>query len=100
MTNAEFVGYDLRSAMISHGKELSADSCSQSHPAQSVRCEILTHDNATLPLTFGSIPQNCRFHVDDVNLAWALGGKFDFIHTRDMTPGIKDWQRYLQHVYK
>lgn len=48
------------------------------------------------------VPSNCRFFVEDCNLDWNTFDmqKFDLIHTRAITPAIKDWSRYLKQAYE
>lgn len=48
----------------------------------------------------GRVPPNCKFLVDDCNADWLFAERFDLIHTRAMTPGIKDWPRYLQQAFE
>jgi len=43
---------------------------------------------------------NCSFQIDDLELEWTFAGKFDFIHSRGMQMAVKDWDRYVDQVYK
>lgn len=51
------------------------------------------------PIQPDIVPPNCRFLVNDCNADWLFSEKFDLIHTRAMTPGIKDWSKYLRQAY-
>jgi len=53
-----------------------------------------------LAKTSTRVPPNCKFLVDDLNSPWVFAEKFDLIHTRCMTPAIKDWARYLSQAYE
>jgi len=45
------------------------------------------------------VPPNCKFLVDDCNSEWVFSQRFDLIHTRAMTAGVKDWPRLMQQAY-
>ncbi|KXL42836.1 hypothetical protein M433DRAFT_156381 [Acidomyces richmondensis BFW] len=49
------------------------------------------------PIQPDTVPS--KFLLDDCNSDWLFAEKFGLIHTRAMTPGIKDWSRYLQRAY-
>lgn len=51
------------------------------------------------PIQPEMVPPNARFLVDDCNAEWVFQERFDLIHTRALTPGIKDWPRYLRQAY-
>ncbi|KAK3684548.1 hypothetical protein LTR37_020151, partial [Vermiconidia calcicola] len=51
------------------------------------------------PIQPGMVPPNCKFIVDDCNTDWLFDEKFDLIHTRAMTPGMKDWPRYMRQAF-
>jgi hypothetical protein len=61
------------------------------------KCRILGTDLSPIQPT--SIPVNAEFIIDDANAQWAFGKKFDYIHTRSITSGIKDWDRLLQQAF-
>jgi len=50
------------------------------------------------PIQPNMVPPNCKFLVDDCNSEWVFDTKFDIIHTRAMTPGIKNWPRFIQQA--
>lgn len=52
------------------------------------------------PIQPDMVPLNARFLVDDCNAEWVFVERFDLIHTRALTPGIKDWSRYLRQAYE
>ncbi|KAK5114621.1 hypothetical protein LTR85_010198 [Meristemomyces frigidus] len=45
------------------------------------------------------VPPNCKFLVDDVNSDWVFAEKYNLIHSRAMTPGVRDWSRYFRQAY-
>ncbi|KYG41676.1 hypothetical protein M433DRAFT_169355 [Acidomyces richmondensis BFW] len=51
------------------------------------------------PIQPDLVPPNCKFLVDDCNADWLFPEKFDLIHTRAMTPGIRDWSKYLRQAF-
>ncbi|KAF2801932.1 S-adenosyl-L-methionine-dependent methyltransferase [Mytilinidion resinicola] len=52
------------------------------------------------PIQPSNVPPNCRFLVDDANAAWAFPEKFDFIHTRALNFGVKDWDALLAQAFE
>ncbi|KAF2672839.1 S-adenosyl-L-methionine-dependent methyltransferase [Microthyrium microscopicum] len=46
------------------------------------------------------VPPNCRFYVENAEDTWAFETQFDFIHTRMLVVGIKDWPRLFQQSFK
>ncbi|TGZ80686.1 S-adenosyl-L-methionine-dependent methyltransferase [Ascodesmis nigricans] len=42
---------------------------------------------------------NVRFELDDLEKDWTFRDKFDLIHTRLMSTGIKNWPRFFQQMY-
>ena len=64
------------------------------------RCKVTAKLKFFILMESIRVPPNCRFLVDDCNSPWVFEQKFDLIHTRAMTPGIKDWPRYLQQAYE
>lgn len=58
-------------------------------------------DLAPTPLDPASVPSNCRFEVDDVNLG--LGhfyDQFDVVHARLISSGIKDYRNMMEEAEK
>jgi len=51
------------------------------------------------PIQPDMVPPNCKFLVDDCNSEWVFSQRFDLIHTRAMTAGVKDWPRLMQQAY-
>jgi len=52
------------------------------------------------PIQPSNIPPNCRFLVDDANADWTFPEKFDFIHTRALNFGVKDWEHLLAQAFE
>ncbi|KAF2838003.1 S-adenosyl-L-methionine-dependent methyltransferase [Patellaria atrata CBS 101060] len=52
------------------------------------------------PIQPTEVPTNCSFLVDNVELEWTHDRKFDFIHSRAMVIGIRDWPAYIQRAFK
>ena len=46
------------------------------------------------------VPPNVRFEIDDVEDQWTWGAPFDYIHSRYMTGGIKDWRKYVGQCFE
>ncbi|CCX33335.1 S-adenosyl-L-methionine-dependent methyltransferase [Pyronema domesticum] len=52
------------------------------------------------PIQPAWVPPNCRFEVDDADLEWTFKKEsFDFIHSRNLIPGIGDWQKLVRQMY-
>jgi hypothetical protein len=47
-----------------------------------------------------SVPPNCSFLVDDVELDWLRQESFDFIFLRCLSCSIRDWPRLLRQAYR
>lgn len=47
-----------------------------------------------------SVPPNCSFRVDNIKADWVEEEQYDFIHSRDMMVGMKDWPRFLEQCYR
>ncbi|KAF2095542.1 S-adenosyl-L-methionine-dependent methyltransferase [Rhizodiscina lignyota] len=45
------------------------------------------------------VPPNCSFLVDNVEAEWNYDHQFDYIHSRAMVAGTKNWPRFLQQAY-
>ncbi|KYG42893.1 hypothetical protein M433DRAFT_72859, partial [Acidomyces richmondensis BFW] len=46
------------------------------------------------------VPPNCKFLVEDCNSEWIFSQRFDLIHTRAMTAGVKDWPWLMKQAFK
>lgn len=46
------------------------------------------------------VPPNLIFEVDDAEDEWLYSEKFDYIHTRTLCGGIRDWPRFHQQVFE
>jgi len=46
------------------------------------------------------VPPNVKFEIDDAEEPWTFSQLFDYIHTRYMTGGIKDWPAYIEQCFK
>lgn len=51
------------------------------------------------PIQPDLVPPNCTFLVDNAELDWVFDTKFDFIHSRMLTMGIHDWEKYFQQCW-
>jgi hypothetical protein len=64
------------------------------------------HPSATVlgvdlsPRQSEQIPQNCSFRVDNIEADWISDEKYDFIHSRAMVAGIKDWRRLIEQSFE
>ncbi|TEA17468.1 putative methyltransferase tdiE [Colletotrichum sidae] len=66
----------------------------EEHP----EADILGVDlSATQP---ASVPSNVRFEVDDIEDEWIFSRPFQYIHSRYMFSGIRDWARYIRRCYE
>ncbi|KAI3556244.1 hypothetical protein CABS02_03527 [Colletotrichum abscissum] len=45
------------------------------------------------------VPPNVRFQVTDAEDPWTYSRPFQYIHSRVITSGISDWQKYLKNCY-
>jgi trans-aconitate methyltransferase len=52
------------------------------------------------PIQPASVPPNCSFRVDNVEEDWIPEEKFDYIHSRAMVAGIKDWKRFFEQSFE
>lgn len=53
------------------------------------------------PIQPSFVPPNCRFEVDNVNMAWTYPeDKFDFIHVRSLTGCVPDWVEFHKKAIK
>lgn len=51
------------------------------------------------PIQPSWVPANCVFEVDDAEDEWLYDQPFDFIHTRTLCGGIRDWPNFYQSAY-
>ena len=53
------------------------------------------------PIQSSWVPPNCKFIIDDVESDWPYheNEAFDYIHTRTLCGGIKDWDRLSKQAY-
>lgn len=51
-------------------------------------------------VTLFSVPPNLRFEIDDIEDEWTFSRPFDYIHSRFMTAGIRDWKLFLQRCFE
>ncbi|OCK73080.1 S-adenosyl-L-methionine-dependent methyltransferase [Lepidopterella palustris CBS 459.81] len=61
-------------------------------------CQVLGTDLS--PIQPSNVPPNCSFMVDDAGADWAFSHKFDYIHTRSISSGIRDWDRLLEQAFE
>lgn len=53
------------------------------------------------PIQPHSVPPNVSFLVDDATQEWAFGpGRFDYVHTRAITMGIRDWDAFVRQAWE
>jgi len=63
------------------------------------------HPNATVigtdlsPVQPAFTPVNCHFVVDDVESNWTFAKNYDFIHSRFIVMGVRDWPRYFRQSF-
>ncbi|KAI7514384.1 hypothetical protein KC347_g657 [Hortaea werneckii] len=62
------------------------------------RCQVTGTDLS--PIQPDIVPRNAEFIVDDITSEWLYPQKFDFIHSRAITVGIKDWGALVDQVWK
>jgi ubiquinone/menaquinone biosynthesis C-methylase UbiE len=61
--------------------------------------EVLGIDIAPIQPTW--VPPNCHFQMDDAELEWMHDpDTFDFIHARNIGPGIGNWPRLMAEMYR
>lgn len=61
-------------------------------------CEVLGTDLS--PIQPSKVPPNCSFMIDDAGKDWAYDRKFDYIHTRAISSGIRDWDRFIEQAFE
>ncbi|KAI7340234.1 hypothetical protein KC315_g788 [Hortaea werneckii] len=62
------------------------------------KCQVTGTDLS--PIQPDIVPRNVEFIVDDITSEWVYPQKFDFIHSRAITVGIKDWSALVEQVWK
>ncbi|KAG8976990.1 endoplasmic reticulum retention protein [Tulasnella sp. 425] len=61
--------------------------------------EVVGLDLAPPLVPLDSIPENCRFELDDANLSLShYANSFDVVHARASDPGIKDFDTFLYNM--
>lgn len=50
-------------------------------------------------LRFARVPPNLTFEIDDAEDEWLYSTQFDFIHTRTLCGGIRDWPKFHKQAY-
>lgn len=45
------------------------------------------------------VPPNCTFEVDDLEKPWLWKQPFDFIHSANVSQGIRDWPTYTKRIF-
>ncbi|RYP41462.1 hypothetical protein DL769_011562 [Monosporascus sp. CRB-8-3] len=51
------------------------------------------------PIQPDYVPTNCDFVIDDATQEWSFHQRFDYIHTRALTMGIADWDKFVDQAY-
>ncbi|TGZ77945.1 S-adenosyl-L-methionine-dependent methyltransferase [Ascodesmis nigricans] len=51
------------------------------------------------PIQPSYVYPNVRFELDDLELDWTFREKFDLIHSRNMSTGIKNFPRYFKQMF-
>jgi hypothetical protein len=64
-------------------------------------CEVIGIDLSPVPVDAETVPSNCRFEVDDINLGLShFQDRFDFVHSRLIAAGIKDFEKSKTEIEK
>ncbi|KAI1497401.1 S-adenosyl-L-methionine-dependent methyltransferase [Biscogniauxia marginata] len=45
------------------------------------------------------VPSNCSFFIDDATHDWSFHQRFDYVHSRALSMGIGDWDRFVEQAY-
>lgn len=61
-------------------------------------CEVIGTDLS--PIQPDVVPPNLKFLVDDASAEWAYSTPFDYIHTRALSSGIKNWPKFLVQCFQ
>ncbi|RYO95785.1 hypothetical protein DL763_003565 [Monosporascus cannonballus] len=51
------------------------------------------------PIQPDYVPTNCDFVIDDATQEWSFHQRFDYIHSRALTMGIADWDKFVDQAY-
>ncbi|KAK5169591.1 uncharacterized protein LTR77_005568 [Saxophila tyrrhenica] len=51
------------------------------------------------PVQPSFVPPNCQFMVDDIEYDWEYNKRFDYIHGRFLSMGIRNWARVFQQSF-
>lgn len=65
-----------------------------SHPD----CDVVGLDLS--PIQPDVVPPNLSFIVDDATKVWAFGTPFDYVHTRAIASGIRDWPSLVEQAFQ
>jgi SAM-dependent methyltransferase len=52
------------------------------------------------PIQPNVVPPNVEFIIDDMTAPWIFDHKFDYIHSRAFTIGVKDWELLINEVWR
>lgn len=52
------------------------------------------------PIQPSAVPPNAEFLVDDFTAPWVFEHKFDYIHTRAITIGVRDWAKLVDEMWQ
>lgn len=52
------------------------------------------------PIQPAAVPPNCSFRVDNAEAPWLPDEQYDFIHSRAMIAGFKDWPNFFSQAFK
>jgi SAM-dependent methyltransferase len=61
-------------------------------------CDVIGLDLS--PIQPSAVPPNLTFIVDDATAEWTFLAPFDYVHTRTIASGIKDWDALLEQCFK
>lgn len=65
-----------------------------SHPEANVQGIDLS------PIQPSHFPSNCSFIIDNAEAEWVFTERFDYIHSRAMIAGFRDWPRFFNQAFK
>lgn len=68
----------------------------RAHP----QCQVLGTDLSGVKPSSDNFPGNIKFIVANANEEWDFDGQVDFIHSRMLTLGIRDWSAYFRRAYE
>lgn len=60
-------------------------------------CRVIGADLSPIQPTM--VPPNVEFIVDDITSTWVYDHKFDYIHSRAITVGIRDWTKLIDEIW-